>query len=368
MAARRGDVDIADGQQRRPLARRSRRRWLLVAALSMAPALGGRALANDSMATLGAGGLEFVTTDQVTMASEDLSISPTQVKVVYRFRNDARTDQHVLIAFPLPDITGDGDFTVQIPTEDAQNIFGFSTTFDGKPVEATLHQYAFAVGIDQSDYLRKLRVPLAPFGEATQKAVNALSDADHARMEQLGLVIPMQYNAGDGDKTDYTPIWTLRSTYSWEADFPAGKTVTVVHAYTPSVGGTVATTFLAPPANGEDRGAEYKQKYCTDDSFLKTVKKSLRDPGDPYSAPYTERWMSCVWSTGANWNGPIHDFHLTIDKARPDALVSFCWAGKVSKTGPTRFELHAADFVPPQDHELEILLLEPSMAGEGGGK
>ena len=25
---------------------------------------------------------------------------------------------------------------------------------------------SFAVGIDQSDYLRKLRVPLAPFGEA----------------------------------------------------------------------------------------------------------------------------------------------------------------------------------------------------------
>ena len=317
--------------------------------------------ANDTMATLGAGGLTFVTTDKVEMQAEDLSISPKQVKVVYRFKNDAATDQHVLIAFPLPDITGDGDFTVAIPTEDPENIFGFKTTFDGQPVKATLHQNAFAVGIDETDYLKKLGVPLAPFGDATLKVVNALTDAAHQRMEQLGLVIPMDYNAGQGDRTDYTPMWTLKSAYSWEADFPAGKTVTVVHTYTPSVGGTVATTFLAPPADGDDRAADYRQKYCTDAGFVKTVKKTLKDPNDPYSAPYVENWLSYIWSTGANWNGPIHDFHLTIDKGDPKALVSFCWDGKVTKTGPTTFEMHATDFSPP-DHELEILLLNPQQS------
>ena len=324
----------------------------------------GASFANDSMSELGAGGLQFVTTDKVEMAAEDLSISPTAVKVVYRFKNDASTDQHALIAFPLPDITGDGDFTVAIPTEDPQNIFGFKTTFDGKPVEAKLYQYAFAVGIDQTAYLRQLGVPLAPFGEATQKAVNALPDADHQRLVQLGLVIPMTYDDGSGEKTDYTPVWTLRSTYAWEADFPAGKTVTVVHSYTPSVGGTVATTFLAPPSEDEDRGAEYKKKYCTDDGFIQTVRKSLKDPKDPYSAPYVENWMSYIWSTGANWNGPIHDFHLTIDKGDPKSLVSFCWNGKVTKTGPTTFEMSATDFLPPYDHELDILLLNPQPAGE----
>jgi len=320
------------------------------------------ALANDTMSQLGVGGLQFITTDKVTMASEDLSISPDQVKVVYKFTNEAATDQHALIAFPMPDITGDGDFMVVIPKEDSANIFGFKTTFDGKPVDAKLYQYAFAVGIDQTDYLKKLGVPLEPYGEATQKAVNALSDADHQRMLQLGLVIPMTYDNGSGEKTDYTPVWTLKSTYAWEADFPAGKSVQVVHTYTPSVGGTVATTFLAPPTEEEDRGAAYKKKYCTDDDFVKTVKKSLKDPKDLYSAPYVENWLSYVWSTGANWNGPIHDFHLTIDKGDPKALVSFCWDGKVTKTGPTKFEMSATDFSPPYDHELEILLLKPQTA------
>jgi hypothetical protein len=50
------------------------------------------------------------------------------------------------------------------------------------------------------------------------------------------------------------------------------------------------------------------------------------------------------------------DFHLTIDKGRPDALVSFC-AANVKKTGPTRFEVRKASF--RSDRDLSILILDP---------
>jgi hypothetical protein len=82
----------------------------------------------------------------------------------------------------------------------------------------------------------------------------------------------------------------------------------------------------------------------------------LTDPGNLESAPYQENWISYIWSTGANWNGPIGKFHLTVDKGDPRNLVSFCWDGKVTKTGPTSFEMSATDWYPP-DHELEILIL-----------
>ena len=331
-------------------------RPLLIAALLMSAA---PALANDTTSQLGTGGLMFVTNENVSMDSEDLSISPTKVDVVYHFTNKGDADDHVLVAFPLPDITGDGDFMVAIPNEDPDNLFGFTTTFDGKPLKSELHQYAFAVGVDQTELLKSLNVPLAPFGEATISALNALSDEDHQKLLHLGMVIPMTYDNGDGEKTDYTPIWTLKSTYTWEADFPAGKTVEVKHSYTPSVGGTVATTFLQPPADAtdEDRPKIYKDKYCVDDDLIKSVKKSLKDPSDLHSAPYYEQWISYIWSTGANWSGPIGKFHLTIDKRDAKDLVSFCWDGKVQKTGPTTFEMTADDWVPP-DHELEILLLK----------
>lgn len=325
---------------------------ILFAALAAAPSF-----ANDTMSSLGAGGLVFVQTDDVKMLSEDLYVSPEEVRVKYEFRNEGNEDADTLVAFPMPDITGDGDFMVAIPTEDPENIFGFTTLVNGEPVAAELHQYVFATNIDYTRYLTDLGLPLTPYGEATVTAINALDDATKKELLHRALVIPMEFDQGQGMQTEYLPVWTLRSTYSWEAHFPAGETVTVEHRYKPSVGGTVAVTFLSPPYDGYDPAAEYKRKYCTDDSFIGTVKKTLPNPDEPYGAPFTESWLSYIWSTGANWAGPIGRFHLTIDKGLPQNLVSFCWDGKVTKTGPTTFEMEAKDWWPPYDRELEVLIL-----------
>jgi hypothetical protein len=63
-----------------------------------------------------------------------------------------------------------------------------------------------------------------------------------------------------------------------------------------------------------------------------------------------------VLKSGANWKAPIGEVHLTIDKGRPDNLVSFC-AQRVKKTSPTRFEVRRKDFLPTRD--LKILILQP---------
>jgi hypothetical protein len=204
---------------------------LFIAALLIGAAAVVPAIANDSTAQLGTGGLIFLTNEDISMDSEDLSISQTEVKVVYEFTNKSEADQHVLVAFPLPDIQGDGDFNVAIPTEDPDNLFGFTTTFDGKPVDVELHQYVFSAGVDRTELLKSLGVPLAPFGQATIEAINKLGKDDQQNLLHLGMVIPMTYDAGNGEQTDWTPIWTLRSTYTCEADFKAGSTSEVVHTY-----------------------------------------------------------------------------------------------------------------------------------------
>lgn len=328
----------------------------------------GTAAANDTMAALGTGGLVFLTSEDIELTSEDLYISAEEIRVRYEFTNNGAEDQTVLIAFPMPDITGSGDFMVNVPTEGEDNIFGFETTFEGEPVDATLHQYVFAHGIEYTDLLRDLGVPLIPYGQATTETLNALDESQQGELARVGLVIPMEYDSGQGWQRDYVPVWTLRSTYSWEATFPAGETVTVEHRYTPSVGGTVAVTFLAPPYEDYDPATTYKKKYCTDESFVRAVKRTLADPDEPYSAPFMESWITYIWSTGANWSGPIKRFRLTIDKGRPENLVSFCWDGEVTKTSPTTFEMEATDFYPPWDRELEVLILnrQEPMAGSAG--
>jgi hypothetical protein len=329
---------------------------LLVATLLLAAAT--PVLANDSTAELGTGGLVFITTDTLKMESEDLFVSPDEVRVTYQFRNLSDAAQDVLVAFPLPDIEGSGDFNVAIPDYEADNMFGFTTSFNGEPVEATLHQQAFGFNLDQTAVLKDMGVPLTPYGDRTRDTIQALNEEQIKELLHLGLVIPMQYGDGnDGWITYYEPVWTLRSTYSWEAHFEPGELAEVVHAYKPSVGGTVAVTFLSPPDEYGDQAGDYKKRYCTDDALIQTLKKTMKAPDDYYSAPYTESWLNYIWSTGNNWAGAIGKFTLTIDKGDPKNLVSFCWDGEVEKIGPTTFRMQAEDWFPPWNRELDILIL-----------
>lgn len=328
------------------------------------------ALANDTTAQLSAGGLVFVANDKIQMASEDLYVSPTEVRVSYEFDNVSDEAQTILVAFPMPDVEGSGDFMVDVPVQhtdengrplidDPDNLFGFATTFNGQPVEAELHQYAFAHNIDYSSLLRELSVPLEPFGDATYAALREIAPADAERLAALGLVYRSEYDAGNGMEWDLVPLWTLRSTYSWQATFEPGISK-VVHTYRPSVGGTVATTFM--PIKGDEyqqeRYADYVKKYCVDDNLTATLRKKeiTRDGWTNY--PYVETWISYIWSTGNNWFGPIGKFTLTVDKGAVENLVSFC-GENVKKIGPTTFQMTATDWYPPWDQELEILLLQP---------
>ena len=325
---------------------------------------GGLALpgaANDTMATLGTGGLTFINSENVKMLKEDLYISPTAVRVRYEFRNDGDTDEATLVAFPMPDITGSPDFMVSVPTEDPENVFGFETLVDGQPVEATLHQYAFAHNIEYTDYLLNLGLPLAPHPQSTIAALNALDDATKEELFRIGLVISLEYSdTTDGPmKREYFPAWTLKSTYSWETVFPAGQTVVVEHSYTPSVGGTVVAMMMQQDSEGYTPAADARKKYCVDDDLVATVEKTgVKQEGDWIDYPYLDQWIQYVWSTGLNWGGPIGEFTLTVDKGDPKNFVSFCWDGEVTKTGPTTFEAKASNFLPPWDRELEILILD----------
>ena len=312
-------------------------------------------LANDTSAVLTTGGLEFVSNSDIAMQSEELFISAEQIRVVYTFRNDGPEDRSVLVAFPMPDIVPSIYSPVAFPQGPDDNLFEFTTTFDGEPVEATLHEYAYAVGVDRTKLLTQLGLPLVPISTAANDAAEALDDETRARLLHLGLLLPDEYDAGDGMKSHVFPGWTYKATYTWEATFPAGEVVTVEHRYRPSVGGTVGVSFLGEASEGYDPASDYARKYCTDESFVAAVRKTLTDPAEPWSAPFTESWISYVLTTGGNWGGgSIGRFRLVVDKGSADNLVSFC-GEDVKKIGPTAFEMVKTDFWPEQ--ELDILIL-----------
>ena len=146
----------------------------LTAAVLFAAFSATSAIANDTMAELKTGGLQFIQSGEVTMAEEHLSISPEIINVDYVFRNNADRDITTLIAFPLPDITGSPDMNIAIPDWESDNFLDFKATQEGTPIDVNLEQRAFALSLDVTADLKNAGIPLTPFGEKVSAALAKL--------------------------------------------------------------------------------------------------------------------------------------------------------------------------------------------------
>lgn len=313
----------------------------LWAALLMATS----ALANDTVASQGAGGLELQRSDAIDMVSEDLFISVDEIRVRYVFRNRTAADVETIVAFPAPEndlessYQGWGD--VAFPSD-------FRTIVDGKPVTARIERKAFFKDQDHTALLNRLRVPITPGrGEKDDiiPALDRLPAAVKRQLLSLGLVEDQQWdNGGHG----LAPRWTVKQIWWWTQRFPAGRELIVEHRYVPGVGRNNGTALLYPDTP-ETR--EQISRHCVDKQFLATVKR-LDEAGH---VPM-DRWIDYVLVTGANWRSPIGSFRLVVDKGKPDNLVSFCESG-VKKISPTQFEVRHSNWRPTRD--LNVLIVEP---------
>ena len=329
--------------------RHSSRVLLAGAALSL---LTAPAFANDTTAALTAGGLVFGKTNDIEMRSEDLSISEKEVVVRYRFFNRASADQTVVVAFPMPDVDYSDANNISVPDDEADNFLGFRTSVDGVAVKADVEQKAIVAGKDVAARLKALNIPLMPRAKKTHAALDALPKDVQKKLEAEKIVRAEDFDQGKGMEHHIAPEWTLKQSYFWKQTFPAGREIAIEHRYKPSVGGTVQTSVLDKGADAATR-REYQTRFCADADFIKSVAAMTRKNK---GVPPPEWRLSYVLTTGANWAGPIGDYRLTVDKGRPDALVSFCETG-VKKIGPTTFEVRRQNFIPTRDIDIMIVRL-----------
>ncbi len=296
--------------------------------------------ANDSVAELGAGGLVLIRANSITMQSEDLYVSPSEVRVNYEFRNNDKETHTYLVAFPMPTINPDSylDSDVSIPNQEQDNFLNFKLTIEGKEFEPQLEMRALSGGLDVTDELKALGIPLNPLADKTRGFIAKLP------REKLGALI--RKGAVVTDENNAFPAWALKSTYYWYQDFPGNAVVKVAHKYVPAVGGA----FYSALPEYEKRN---RDTYCVDGGTQKAIDAKLKNATQ--EQPFlSENTLQYILTTGANWSGSIENFRLVVDKKKPDAIVSFCMDG-VTKISPTQFEVKRKDFTPVK--ELEILIL-----------
>jgi len=306
------------------------------------------ALADDSSAMLGAGGIVLTRNADIRMASEDLFLSPNAVKVHYVFANDSAQDIDTIVAFPLPDVDNYeySESPIGTTVDAAPNFVGFKLLIDGKPVAATAEVHAIQNGRDVTAQVLGAGAPLLVSIGGGYDKMQKLSKAQRAMLAKAGLV--------DADDTDLHAKWTTTTKYWWKMHFPAHGTVTVDHTYQPVTGQTFFTTYAL---SDKAEYAGYLKDYCIDagtratiDAGFAAMKKASGNDG-----MYNQYTTEFVIKTANNWKGPIGRFHLTLDKVKPSNILSLCWAGNLAKTGPTRFESTLTNFAPRADIKLLVL-------------
>ena len=316
-------------------------------------AVAAPAHANDSEAAIGIGGLELVKNAAISMDSEDLYISRSEVRVRYRFTNHSAKDIETLVSFPLPAVPGDNaEYYYERAVPDFKAL-DFQTTVDGKPIRLDMIERAEIAGKDISARLKVLGWPVNWIeysnGGGEPDFVTKLSPQQKAAYRAEGLLKLPYKNA-----KELVPAWSLVTHVTRKQTFPAGRTIEVTHRYVPMAGGSVGGAL--EPQYREDY-PEHARRYCTDGPFLTAFDRKIaaRKKAYPNWLPYSEIWLSYVLSSGRNWAGPIKDFRLVVDKGKAENMVSLCMSG-VKKINPTQFEVRKTNFEPKGD--LDILIIE----------
>ena len=323
---------------------------LVVVALTSAPVP-----AADGSSELATGGLIFVRDGNLELLSQDLMISPDEIKIHYRMLNRSDKAVTVLVSFPMPEISIEGpDDAPSVPTEDPVNLLGIAATVNDKPVAASFEQRVIAAGIDRTQLLRGLGIPLAPHLDSTQEALDRLSPDQMENLQRLGLAEPEDYDAGSMTK-HLAPRWTLQTTYYWEQSFPANSETAIDLRYKPSVGRSEQTLLGSPNAEKETWYGELNDKYCFNHEFLAAVERARKAVNGKFGAPFSEQRIEYAHKNWVNAVGsPVREFRLVVDKRASGNLVSFC-GGEPKKISETQLEVTKNDYMP--DETLSILFL-----------
>jgi hypothetical protein len=332
------------------------------------------ATANDSSSELAAGGIVLVKTDAITMQREDLSISPSEVRVRYEMRNDTGQPVTLRVAFPMPEVPSDspggmttstGGYNVAIRPPTDPNFLRFRVWAGGNEVKPEIEIRALMPGgRDIAADLQAIGGPslvLQPgfFPSPEDKPLDA---ATRQKLEALGAIEKL--DGGDGFRLP----WTVRITFHWMQTFAPGVSV-VEHSYRPVIG----SRFIVIEANKKlagSGGEDPVKAFCIDaatDQSIRAADKRLRDakrpPGGeaPLLMGYT---LGYILQTARNWRGPIGTFHLTLQGGPIVAegrtvgdvgVTTLCTDLPLRRTGPQRFEATVRDYVPKED--LRVLYI-----------
>jgi len=346
--------------------------WLFVFLL-----LANKCLANDSIGYLGAGGIEFKKTEDISMEKEVLTISRKLIRVEYEFLNTTSKPIKETIVFPMPFY----GFDFGCSPEHSGELQGFKVWVNGEIQSTSRSLRARLKEKDVTDRLKELGFAdediaeyrgiegscgmdvHPPTGILARNMDALIKEGLVSTFNQDGIVI-------------VTPMWKAAYFYSWEQIFPSNAIVHVAHEYVPFTGWISGLYSFADVSNfKKDKDGESLVKdFCMTDGTIRAGKNiqehittgALQIPIEGLS----RETVNYILTTGANWAGPIKDFTLNLKKENKNEIVSLCFdEGQFKKRGELTISSHITNFMPKSDISAIFFYATDPMAGysEGGG-
>ena len=311
-------------------------------ALLLAATLSTLAHANDSMARVGTGGIELVKSADVRMASELLEISQERIRVTYQFINEGPADIRTTVAFPMPDYGWSPGMSML--SENDYPLRPFKVLVDGQPVPTRFEHKALLKGKDVTAQLRRAGLKdddiFETFG--CYREVCEYPKALQRKLEAIGAV------------AQGYPQWRVTETVYWEQRFPKDRPLRVEHEYKPLSGLIYRYPYQqktwVPPQERLPRPAarDGEDEVCLDEGARAALDRRMQREvdGGAKLLMVMLRDVEYILGTGRNWKGPIGDFTLRIEKAKPAEIVSLCFPGLSKRIDARTLEFRAKDFVP----------------------
>jgi hypothetical protein len=274
--------------------------------------------------------------------------------------NPTSNEIEATVSFPLPEIdtqrywlevsdapAGEWPAAIGRHGDDPLNFVGFEVSINGQTVPTEASQIARAWRksgeafrlMDVTGELKSAGVPVLLLHRSD---LDRLSEDTRRKLFDAHLLEtydPGYHSvAGTYPKT-YQPVWRVDTAFRWQQRFPAGGTTKLDVSYRPMTGGTLR------PVRGSEL-LERPDPACFNDwrqSDLRSRKA------------VSSRTTRYILTTANAWNGSIGRFHLTIDKLKPENLLTVCADGRLKKTGPATYEFTAERFAPTRDIRLLVL-------------
>src|SRR5262245_42828864 len=257
-----------------------RRTDLFALVVAVLVAAAGSGAANDSAAELAAGGLMLVKTDAITLQREDLTLSPSEVRVRYEMRNDAGRPLTLRVAFPMPEVPSNSPDGLQIagsaynniamkaPTD--PNFMNFRVHVDGLELRPEVEVRAeLPGGRDIAPALREIGgwpLVLQP-GLFDSSDPRTLDAETRRKLIALGAFEQL-------DPTTWRLPWTTHLTFHWEQVFAPGVTV-VEHTYRPVLGFRFIVVDGSKPLTSSG-GDDPVRAFCIDAPTDKAIRELYR--------------------------------------------------------------------------------------------